>query len=845
LTSPKFSMAAEASPPFCAGQLVRLLDCATHTQPICFDPLTHAPTHSHTQVLVKETDLDRTPAVVMDVDPDEHEDKPYRLHYVGWRLDWDTWEPASRLCSRKPGSQTHKRTLRLLHATRGVIASIEAARGQENYAVSDWVDVRRDRVKGHPRAQGVGRVIDKSFRAVVDALSPHRYELRYFVKFVLTKHEGYDEWVRGAEILARVDPPEKTRGSRGEVFDEVSHPDETEIEDLEDLEELRSLCSVLETGRQTPERPEREVERVLERRKVDGGGYEYKVHWARTAAGEDSWEPEAKLSASASEQLDQWAQRRREEKLKKKAQLKQKEFLKAQRDMDASSSAKRSSSAVEVLAPPQAKRAKKPDTVTDASNGRAEAASASNRLKPNPSSAPAAVSSIFDAPAKPKPAVKASLGPAAAIAKSAAAAPAPSPRGGFSLLNRLGKMPGAAHSRPSPRDQPKAATANDTLPRSSSSSSSASGGDDDGDSTSHAPSLMMPAASTVPSAVPDAMPRSVQQAIPSPRPSVSRDTNVARKSVAPAVTPVTSPTDPETGASPSSVIRIKVRSGIEGEKDMVFKIKMDTHLSKVMDTYTSKMRKKASQGKGGIFAGSAPEASLHFTFDGIEIKHDDKEHTATGLDMEDDDMIDVRIIVQAPPSHQRPGHDTAAAAPASAVAATAPPVSYDLSGPGAATSAPTQQHGQLPSRASSHQIVSPPRVDFSPPPALGGAAVAGSQHQQPVLPDSVRIDVTNTDNSLYKLGDLAVVGSGNGAGTRTSRAVDASSPLSSPRPCLFVPDCLTITSVGGEFVVPFAKLKELPYLVLRPKVDDAAAEVCAMLSAQLCFRSRNHRQTIA
>ena len=101
---------------------------------------------------------------------------------------------------------------------------------------------------------------------------------------------------------------------------------------------------------------------------------------------------------------------------------------------------------------------------------------------------------------------------------------------------------------------------------------------------------------------------------------------------------------------PNSAIRVVVRSGIAGAKHVVFKIMMETHLSRIMEAYTSKMQRKASQGKG-MLVDSAPGSSLHLTFDGIEIKHDDKKHTAKGLGMEDGDMIDVRIV--QPPSQQQ------------------------------------------------------------------------------------------------------------------------------------------------------------------------------------------------
>lgn len=280
-------------------------------------------------VLFKEGD-DRTPALILDVVDEDEEETLYTLEYVGWRRSWNTDEAASTLCSRRPGSTTHKRTLLLINNTRAIVAAIEKARKGKPYRISDWVEVP---------GWGVGKVIDKCFRPVPHA--PGTYHLSYYVKFALKKQEKFDNWVTNAQIKRTVAAPAKAKGGRGDVFNECTEPDDVECEDLDDLDKLRHLCDALASGTSPERRNEFEVERILDRRKAsgDGSGYEYKVQWARSA--EETWEPESNLE-NATEQIEEWKTRRRAEKqqAKAKAKLKQEAFLKSQQQEAAAKATK-------------------------------------------------------------------------------------------------------------------------------------------------------------------------------------------------------------------------------------------------------------------------------------------------------------------------------------------------------------------------------------------------------------------------------------------------------------------------------------------------------------------------
>lgn len=163
-------------------------------------------------VLFKEGD-DRTPALILDVADEDEEETLYTLEYVGWRRSWNTDEAASTLCSRRPGSTTHKRTLLLINNTRAIVAAIEKARKGKPYRISDWVEVP---------GWGVGKVIDKCFRPVPHA--PGTYHLSYYVKFALKKQEKFDNWVTNAQIKRTVAAPAKAKGGRGDVFNECTEP---------------------------------------------------------------------------------------------------------------------------------------------------------------------------------------------------------------------------------------------------------------------------------------------------------------------------------------------------------------------------------------------------------------------------------------------------------------------------------------------------------------------------------------------------------------------------------------------------------------------------------------------
>lgn len=753
-------------------------------------------------VLFKEDINTFTPAVILEVN-DAQPDK-YLLQYVGWRRQWNTWEPGSSLGSRKPGSTKHKNTWRLLRATRGIIGAIERARRADTFAISDWVDVKREGIPGFGRVSGIGRVLDKCFRPVVD--EENKFELRYYIQFALKKNKDWDDWIRGEEIVGKVEPPEKTKGGRGEVFNSDSQRDSTEIEDLEDLEQLRAHCAALETGNY----PKHAVERVLNRRKTEDGDFEYKVRWARTTSDDDSWEPAAKM-ANAKEQIDAFAIQRKEEKRKQKALLKQQAFLQAQREAIADTSTKRSSTESCSSAPPQAKRARVGETetisrVTTAVSppkrakvamaedlvpaDRAANAAAREGPAPNVSRATTAARVALGEP-KQNPASKTSEQTVQHSNGAPSTAATSKPRGGFSLLSRLDsatKLPGAVQNRQSPRDVASAgAPATKSKAAALSSGSSSCSSSSSSASTGGRGSLAgtRPVQSSIAGGL--VMPTGSSQSTDSATSSRSEKDHLSLPRPSAVVTPVTSPTNSEDRPSPvaAEIIRVKVRSGMDGEKDITFKIKMDTHLSKVMDAYTSKMQNKAVKGQG-ILAGKAG-ASLHFTFDGIVIKREDPSHTAHGLDMEDDDMIDVRLATVHPPRSRLP----ASAPTASAITSLPNPVAIDLSSQEDAADAPQNL-----------------RPDFSPPQHLGNNTSAATATREWPIPDTMQLDVKHGPNSWRQLGHLAV--------SRQSTSL--------PSLRMFAPDCLTVDN-SGDFVMEFGELKELPYLVLRARSDDVRTKV--------------------
>lgn len=271
-------------------------------------------------VLFKEG-AERTPALILHVSEDGDEETLYTLEYVGWRRSWNTEEPASSLCSRRPGSTTHKRTLLLITNTRGIVDAIETAREGTPYRISNWVDIKP--ISG-VFTGGVGKVIDKCFRPVPDALPPGKFHLSYFVQFALKKNEKHDNWFTDKQIKRKVAAPEKTVAGRGDVFNNCKEPDDVECEDLDDLNKLRGLYVALETGKSPERRNQFEVETILARRNASDGGKEYKVRWARHTEEHDTWEPESHFE-NASEQIEEWKTRRR-------AERKQQALLKSQQE---------------------------------------------------------------------------------------------------------------------------------------------------------------------------------------------------------------------------------------------------------------------------------------------------------------------------------------------------------------------------------------------------------------------------------------------------------------------------------------------------------------------------------
>ena len=260
---------------------------------------------------------DRTPALVGDVS-NEGGKEEYLLEYVGWRPGWNTWEVADSICNRRPGVPTHKRTRALVDRTRAICKAIKRARKHADrlHKIADWVKVDLGIHPVIPNLTGtaVGRIQDKCMKEKPDR--PGKFEMKYFVKFALKAHDKYDEWLTHGQILERAEPPPKQRGGRGDVFNEIKPESGPELEHIDDVDQLEQLCKALETGQSPARRGEHEVEKIIGRRKVEGGAFEYKVKWLRSS--DETWEPLSNLE-NARAKIEDFNEARRAEKAARKA----------------------------------------------------------------------------------------------------------------------------------------------------------------------------------------------------------------------------------------------------------------------------------------------------------------------------------------------------------------------------------------------------------------------------------------------------------------------------------------------------------------------------------------------
>eukprot|EP01052_Picozoa_sp_SAG31_P024398 SAG31_NODE_2072_length_6514_cov_19.807171_3_plen_879_part_00 len=179
-----------------------------------------------------ENSKERVPARLLQVEGSGRTAE-FRVHFIGWRAVWDCWVQTWQIAGTSPADM--KKCAEMVCA---IIAQIRACRQRPRFCPQDWVSIQGKK----------GKIVDKCFR--VDPFRNSRpIDLMYFIEFVQTKDEVFDEWYSASKIEKRINCPEKRRGMRAAAFNR-GEPDKIQVEDMEDLTELEQLVtSFLPAGR--------------------------------------------------------------------------------------------------------------------------------------------------------------------------------------------------------------------------------------------------------------------------------------------------------------------------------------------------------------------------------------------------------------------------------------------------------------------------------------------------------------------------------------------------------------------------------------------------------------------